>query len=380
MLAWLMGGRFARPVELLVRDVTSITDGDLTVDVDIRSNDETGILSDAVGNMVKQLRGIVTGISGTAALINSHAQEVAIISQQVASGTNEQAASAEEISASMEELNSNIQQNTDNARESSSIVSRAAEGTQKSGASVEDVVSSMKFISEKIGIIEDIARNTNLLALNAAIEAARAGDAGKGFAVVASEVRKLAENSQAAANDITQVSSDSVKKADETLEQMRGILPLVQKSSDIVEEIYAGSNEQSRGAEQINSALLQMDQVIQANAGSSEEIASMADQLKNYSEELTRLVGFFHTGARAELNTVPSVPQNESGRVISDKRAIKASTILPGEGRRNDSKGRRNDTNDLDVPKEKKTVFRTIGDDIADKHEDEAGDEDFTEF
>ena len=296
VLARLMGSRFARPVELLARDVSSIAGGDLTVDIDIKSNDETGVLADAVANMVKQLRGIVSGISGTALLINSHAQEVADVSQQVASGASEQAASAEEISASMEELSSNIQQNTDNARESNSIVSRAADGTESSGASVEEVVSSMKFISEKIGIIEDIARNTNLLALNAAIEAARAGEAGKGFAVVASEVRKLAESSQAAANDITQVSSDSVKKADDTLEKMREILPLVKKSADIAEEIFAGSNEQSRGADQINTALLQMDQVIQANASSSAEIASMADQLKSQSSELTRMVGFFHTG------------------------------------------------------------------------------------
>jgi methyl-accepting chemotaxis protein len=305
-LAWLMGSRFARPVELLARDVTSVAEGDLTVEIDIRSSDETGVLSDAVGNMVKQLRGIVSGISGTALLINRHAQEVAEVSQQVASGANEQAASAEEISASMEELSSNIQQNTDNARESNTIVSRAADGTSSSGASVEEVVGSMKFISEKIGIIEDIARNTNLLALNAAIEAARAGEAGKGFAVVASEVRKLAENSQAAANDITQVSSDSVKKADETLEQMREILPLVKKSADIAEEIFAGSNEQARGAEQINTALLQMDQVIQANAASSEEIASMADQLKSQSTELTRMVGFFHTGESTDISPLSS--------------------------------------------------------------------------
>ncbi len=304
-LAWLMGSRLARPVELLARDVASIAGGDLTVDISIESNDETGLLSDAIANMVKQLRGIVSGISGTALLINRHAQEVADVSQQVASGANEQAASAEEISASMEELSSNIQQNTDNARESNSIVSRAADGTESSGSSVEEVVGSMKFISEKISIIEDIARNTNLLALNAAIEAARAGEAGKGFAVVASEVRKLAENSQAAANDITQVSSQSVKKADDTLDQMREILPLVKKSADIAEEIFAGSNEQARGAEQINTALIQMDEVIQANAASSEEIASMADQLKSQSAELTRMVGYFHTGESGIDISVP---------------------------------------------------------------------------
>ncbi len=293
IVAWLMGGKIARPVEQLAADVKNIAAGNLDIDFQITSRDETMILATALQDMVERLRTTVAGIIEGADAIKMSAQEVAGASQQVASGANEQASSAEEISASMEELSANIQQNTENSRESNTIVSQAANDADSSGTAVEETVNSMKFISEKISIIEEIARNTNLLALNAAIEAARAGEAGKGFAVVASEVRKLAENSQNAANDITQVSAESVRKADATLELMRSIVPNIKKSAEIAEEIFEGSNEQARGAEQINTALLQMDKVIQSNAASSEQIASMAEDLKDKSQILSELVNYF---------------------------------------------------------------------------------------
>ncbi len=293
IIAWVLGGKISKPVEQLSVDVKSIAAGNLDTHVEVSTKDETMILASALQDMVVRLRSTVSGIIEAADAIKMSAQEVAGASQQVASGANEQASSAEEISASMEELSANIQQNTENSRESNTIVSQAANDADSSGTAVEETVNSMKFISEKINIIEEIARNTNLLALNAAIEAARAGEAGKGFAVVASEVRKLAENSQNAANDITQVSADSVRKADATLELMRSIVPNIKKSAEIAEEIFEGSNEQARGAEQINTALLQMDKVIQSNAASSEEIASMAEDLKDKSQILSELVNYF---------------------------------------------------------------------------------------
>ncbi len=298
ILSWFMGKRISRPVEYLAGEARKIAEGDLTVELQVLSHDETGDLAEAFSDMIERLKFIVKGIVEAAQLIKQNANEVASASQQVASGASEQASSAEEISASMEELSSNIQMNTDNSRQSNTIVSQAARDAGVGGQAVEETVDSMKTISEKIGIIEEIARNTNLLALNAAIEAARAGDAGKGFAVVASEVRKLAENSQIAANDITQISGKSVRKADETRELMRNMVPAIQKSAEIAEEIMEGSNEQAKGAEQINMALLQMDQVIQANASSSEQIAAMSEELKNKSDELDDLVSFFHIGER----------------------------------------------------------------------------------
>ncbi len=301
ILSWFMGKRISRPVEYLAGEARKIAEGDLTVELQVLSHDETGDLAEAFSDMIERLKFIVKGIVEAAQLIKQNANEVASASQQVASGASEQASSAEEISASMEELSANIQMNTDNSRQSNTIVSQAARDAGVGGQAVEETVDSMKTISEKIGIIEEIARNTNLLALNAAIEAARAGDAGKGFAVVASEVRKLAENSQIAANDITQISGKSVRKADETRELMRNMVPAIQKSAEIAEEIMEGSNEQAKGAEQINMALLQMDQVIQANASSSEQIAAMSEELKNKSDELDDLVSFFHIGESPAL-------------------------------------------------------------------------------
>ena len=254
-VAMILGRMIARPLSVLTGDVEKIAAGDLSSDIEILSADESGRLAESMNGMVLKLRAIIQQITDASAMIRQDAAEVSGASQQVASGASEQAASAQQISSSMEQLAANIQQNTDHSHESSRLVGQAAGDADKGGRAVEETVGSMKFISEKIGIIEEIARNTNLLALNAAIEAARAGEAGKGFAVVASEVRKLAESSQAAAFDITEVSSQSVRKADQTLELMHGIIPSIKKSADIAEEIMQGSKEQSSGAEQINQAL-----------------------------------------------------------------------------------------------------------------------------
>jgi len=293
IFSWFLGKRISRPVETLAENVRKVADGDLTVKINVKSIDETGILASALSTMIERLNKTLEKIIMTAQDINHSSTEVAQTSQQVAAGASEQAANAEEISASMEELVSNIQQNTDNSRESNTIVSRAAEDADSGGHAVEEAVELMKTVAEKIRIIEDIARNTNLLALNASIEAARAGEAGKGFAVVASEVGKLAASSQNAAAEITGISSESVKKADNTRELMREMVPAIQKSAEIVSDIMTGSIEQAKGAEQVSSALLQMDEVIQANASASEQIAAMAEELKKNSSDLDTAVNFF---------------------------------------------------------------------------------------
>ena len=291
--AWYLGKKISQPIEYLSREAMKVASGDLMVSMDVTLNDEVGTLADAFNQMIGRLRSTVEGIITVSRQIHSSAVEVASASQQVATGASEQASSAEEISSSMEELSANIQQNTENSRTSNGIVKKAAEDGESGGTAVEETVQSMKFISEKISIIEEIARNTNLLALNAAIEAARAGEAGKGFAVVAAEVRKLAENSQKAANDITHVSSESVKKADMTRKLMQNLVPNIKKSAELVEEIMEGSIEQANGSDQINTALLQMDKVIQDNASSSEQIAAMSEELKNKSDALAEMVSFF---------------------------------------------------------------------------------------
>jgi len=196
----------------------------------------------------------------------------------------------------MEEMSSNIKQNADNAHQTEKIALKAAEDAREGGKSVTETVAAMKEIATKISIVEEIARQTNLLALNAAIEAARAGEHGKGFAVVASEVRKLAERSQTAAAEIRELSASSVEVAEKAGEMLTRIVPDIQKTAELVQEINAASNEQNTGTEQINKAIQQLDQVIQQNASSTEEIASTAEELSSQAEQLHDSIGFFNTG------------------------------------------------------------------------------------
>jgi len=200
-------------------------------------------------------------------------------------------------------MSSNIRQNADNALQTEKIATKSASDAQEGGKAVVQTVAAMKEIAGKISIIEEIARQTNLLALNAAIEAARAGEHGKGFAVVASEVRKLAERSQKAAAEISQLSSASVEVAETAGAMLNRMLPDIQKTAELVQEISAASKEQDAGAEQINKAIQQLDQVIQQNAGASEEMSSTAEELSSQAEQLQSVISFFKIdghGAGAE--------------------------------------------------------------------------------
>lgn len=236
------------------------------------------------------IRRIVMSIMKGAGNVASGSQQLSATSEQMSSGASEQAAAAEEASSSMEEMAATIKQNTDNAAQTQSIATKVAEDANVGGEAVNRTVKAMRDISDKISIIEEISRQTNMLALNAAIEAARAGEHGKGFAVVADAVRKLAERSQAAAAEISNLSSTSVEIAENAGNLLNRIVPEIQKTSDLVREINAASNEQNIGAEQINQALQQLDSVIQQNASASEEMASTSEELAAQAEQLQETI------------------------------------------------------------------------------------------
>ncbi len=261
--------------------------------VDVRERSERDELMKALASMVQRLSEVVINVKGAADQVASGANELSSSSGQLSQGASEQASSIQEVSSSMEEMSANVKQNADNAMQTEKIALKAAADAKAGGTAVGQTVDAMKQIAGKIGIIEEIARQTNLLALNAAIEAARAGEHGKGFAVVASEVRKLAERSQKAAGEITQLSRSSVEVAERAGKLLSSILPDVQRTAELVQEITAASREQDTGAAQINGALQQLDQVIQSNAAASEQMNATSETLSNQANQLQSAIGFF---------------------------------------------------------------------------------------
>ena len=273
-----------------------ISDGDLDVSLDTTRKDEIGKLMTVLISMADRLRSIVGDIQGASVNVASGSNQLSSTAQQLSQGATEQASSVEQTSASMEQMSSNIQQNADNSQQTEKISLNAAKDAQASGTAVSKAVAAMKEIATKISIIEEIARQTNLLALNAAIEAARAGEHGKGFAVVAAEVRKLAERSQNAAGEISDLSSTSVDIAEKAGEMLSKLVPDIQKTSELVQEISASSAEQNSGADQITNAIQQLDSVIQQNASATEEMASTSEELNSQADQLQDTISFFKLG------------------------------------------------------------------------------------
>ncbi|WP_187967990.1 HAMP domain-containing methyl-accepting chemotaxis protein [Aquibium microcysteis] len=271
----------------------SVAAGDLSATASVKSDDEIKDLIDALNRMVAKLKEVVSEVTTATRNVASGSQEMSASAEQLSQGATEQASSTEEASSSMEEMAANIKQNADNATQTEKIARQSALDAQASGEAVGKAVDAMQTIAQKIMIVQEIARQTDLLALNAAVEAARAGEHGRGFAVVASEVRKLAERSQAAAQEISGLSGDTVKAAQEAGEMLTRLVPDIQKTAELVSEISNASREQNAGAAQINAAIQQLDKVTQQNTSAAEELSSTSEELASQAEQLEQVISYF---------------------------------------------------------------------------------------
>jgi len=277
----------------IIEKATAVANGDLTVSLVKRSdNDE---LMGALDEMVKSNASMIGEFKTAIENIVSASMQLQSVAMQISQGSTEQASNTEQISSSMEEMVSNISQNTENAKQTEKIAIQASSDMSESNKSVAITVDAMKKIADKIMVIGEIAEKTDLLAINAAIEAARAGEQGKGFAVVAAEVRKLAENSQMAAKEINELSRTSVRIADDSGKLLQKMVPDIQKTAVLVQEIAAASLEQNSGANQVNSAIMQLNAVTQKNAAAAEEMSSSSEELSSQADQLKSIISFYKT-------------------------------------------------------------------------------------
>jgi len=316
LAAFLIARSLARPVLAASEQLRQMATGDLTPRLRISGSDELGDMARHFNTFADELSARIGQVRLSAQQLADAATQVSGTAQSVSQGTSEQAASVEETTASLEQINASITLNAQNSRATEEMAGQTARDAEDGGRSAQETMTAMTTIADKISIIEDIAYQTNLLALNAAIEAARAGEHGKGFAVVATEVRRLAERSQAAANEISALAGRSVKVAERSGELLTELVPTIRKTATLVQEVAAASREQALGVAQINKAMSQVDSVTQQNASASEELASTAEELAAQAESLQQIVSVFRITEQHGM-TLPTPAARFAGTAVS---------------------------------------------------------------
>ncbi|MBN1649613.1 MAG: methyl-accepting chemotaxis protein [Spirochaetales bacterium] len=324
----LVARNITAPLKKANRIVSFVADGDLTQHLDMYMQDEIGLLGSNIDKMTDQLHLIVHNARENVESVRDGSRKLNETAEILSDSSNEQAATIEEIASSMIQMVSNIRQNAENSKKTEKIAIQAAIDAEESGMAVNNAVEAMQEIASKISIIEEIARNTNLLALNAAIEAARAGEHGKGFAVVATEVRKLAENAQAAAAEISELSKTSAEVSLKAGEMLEKLVPDIKKTSELIKEISESSKEQDEASGQINNAVIQIDQIIQSTSQTSEKVKESSETLSRQAEQLLQSIDFFKLtekeAAKKQLPHNPGAKTMQTGKLTDQHRTAPA--------------------------------------------------------
>lgn len=291
-----LGKVIKKPLANMIENVKQVSEGQLNIKIEhSNAKYELGVLSNSLKQMIDNFNEIVTEVKKGADIVAAASSELSATSEQLSESANEQASSVEEVSSTMEQMAANIDSNTSNAQQTESISLQVSKDISKVSQAAKESLDSVHAIAGKINIINDIAFQTNILALNAAVEAARAGEHGRGFAVVAAEVRKLAERSKIAADEIVTLANQSVKVTEESGELMFKIIPDIEKTAKLVQEIAASSLEQNNGAVQVNDAIQQLNNGTQQNASAAEEMSANSENLAAQAEQLKDTISFFKT-------------------------------------------------------------------------------------
>ncbi len=307
------GRQFVTPIKHIMDITRSLQSGHLDLMTEVDRRDELGKLGEQVNSVILKLGDVVGKIRVATGSVSTASHQLNASAQGLSQGATEQAGTLQEIASSLQSVDASVARNAQHAKETARTANQASSQAEKGGEAVHETVTAMRQIAQKITIVEDIAYQTNLLALNAAIEAARAGTQGKGFAVVAGEVRKLAERSQAAAQQIGELAKSSVAVAENAGQLLERIVPMIRDTSSLVQEIAAASGEQMAAIREINVGVSQLDEVVQQNAAASHELAATSGDLASQSATLQELVGFFqfrglddHAGHPSGVNHHPA--------------------------------------------------------------------------